>query len=746
MKKAWKILAATVLLGVMNVGLVGCGGGNNSSEQSSAKKQEANVNNVAITATDVAASNIFGIGGTIQLQATTAPVNDGENVYWSSSDPKVATVDDKGLVTGVALGYAKIIASYKEYQGTYMVFVSANADESCTIRYKVDETERTRKMIKVGDKFSVEDLVTVLTEDGDETKDYVAAYVGETLESEGHVFTAKQPGAFPITIVAGKTRRAITGKVMSEKLDAFRTMVKAMDEDSWNYMAMSDLNGFAISNKNSLWESVSDGILDGVMYNDEKTVPASLKYSGHDIAHLNINRTAIIGNGYGFTRQDSGMMGWDLSSTWGDMYAWEERTFELDSVDGAQTTIGWGLLNDGEDVPNVELLLTSVLGSNASVWWVYEYYLSEAYHNTPVGGLAVVPTGEDSFSIYPMTEDYQLIPTLDNIPLTDGSTGSFDASIGLFNIGKVNLPAVDAWLASPVDANKVDVSPIKTFFAGAMNAKNYTQHVVAEWLGEGECPEGWKFDGAPVLYEYDVTTMVSENKSYQIINNIEENAYLLGLEDPSPAANGIVDGLSTLRFLKNSQKYTASGLKDLEGVTTWEPAQAAAQSYWTSPWFSSHNTALYFDYASLLNAVNTGKEPGILDLKDGQEVPDLIDLASWSNKTGNEVSNYTYNFNGPDTKYTDTQDTAGSILYFAFAGNLLSTLTTWTYAIAGASGSWLAYGSPLDVTLQVADGAVTLKAQIAMSSDNIYELRSEWKDVGTTAFPSHIDDVINDAE
>mgnify|MGYP002627220482 CR=1 FL=1 len=65
---------------------------------------------------------VLELGSTLQLSATTT---DGKAVVWESSDERVATVDQTGLVTPVALGEAVITAYPKEYEtignGNYVV-------------------------------------------------------------------------------------------------------------------------------------------------------------------------------------------------------------------------------------------------------------------------------------------------------------------------------------------------------------------------------------------------------------------------------------------------------------------------------------------------------------------------------------------------------------------------------------------------------------------------------------------------
>ena len=57
---------------------------------------------------------VLELGKTLQLTATTA---DGKAVEWASSDEGVATVDQTGLVTPVALGEATITVYPKETDG-----------------------------------------------------------------------------------------------------------------------------------------------------------------------------------------------------------------------------------------------------------------------------------------------------------------------------------------------------------------------------------------------------------------------------------------------------------------------------------------------------------------------------------------------------------------------------------------------------------------------------------------------------
>ena len=83
-------------------GVAACGGGNGN--QSSVRQEQ-----IKITAAD-SKTNLI-LGETVQLTATNA-----EGVKWESEKPEIATVNDSGLVTSVAVGSTKITASKDGYR------------------------------------------------------------------------------------------------------------------------------------------------------------------------------------------------------------------------------------------------------------------------------------------------------------------------------------------------------------------------------------------------------------------------------------------------------------------------------------------------------------------------------------------------------------------------------------------------------------------------------------------------------
>ena len=86
-----------------------------------------------------ATHELTAFGATVQLMAEVrdqnARVMAGATVTWTSSASSVATVDESGLVTGVAEGVATITASAGGAQGTAEITVDPNPDRAALVAF-----------------------------------------------------------------------------------------------------------------------------------------------------------------------------------------------------------------------------------------------------------------------------------------------------------------------------------------------------------------------------------------------------------------------------------------------------------------------------------------------------------------------------------------------------------------------------------------------------------------------------------
>ena len=97
MKKIWKALAVLTAIALFGSAFTAC------------KSDDDGDDDVSVTGVSLDKTSAeLKVGGTLTLTATVAPTNaTNQNVSWSSSDVKVATVEN-GTVTAVAAGTADI--------------------------------------------------------------------------------------------------------------------------------------------------------------------------------------------------------------------------------------------------------------------------------------------------------------------------------------------------------------------------------------------------------------------------------------------------------------------------------------------------------------------------------------------------------------------------------------------------------------------------------------------------------------
>lgn len=139
------VLCATILLGTAL--LAGC---SSSKKDTSATQYSDPTTNSTTTSisSKVAPKSItlnkesITIAVEYQLEAKVDPADADQEVIWSSSDDKIATVDDKGLVKAVKKGETEIIATSKS-DSTVM--------RGCSVKVEDLPTSKTKAHIALDD-------------------------------------------------------------------------------------------------------------------------------------------------------------------------------------------------------------------------------------------------------------------------------------------------------------------------------------------------------------------------------------------------------------------------------------------------------------------------------------------------------------------------------------------------------------------------------------------------------------------
>ena len=136
------------------------------------------------------------VGSTVQLEVITrTAVGDprtGVPITWTSSNPKVATVDAGGVITGVSSGMATVTGTSEGASGTTKVSVVKNTLRSLSV-------SANAATVRTGD-------VVHFTAKGDPTDAFTPRWSvsgsGATVDQDGG-FVAEQPGSYIVTAASG---------------------------------------------------------------------------------------------------------------------------------------------------------------------------------------------------------------------------------------------------------------------------------------------------------------------------------------------------------------------------------------------------------------------------------------------------------------------------------------------------------------------------------------------------------------
>ena len=270
--------------------------------------------NPVIPATNISVaptSASIGIGKTQQFTATVEPANTTDTIQWQSSSPAVATVDDKGLVTGVSEGSATITAFVNSSSGA-QIYAEAKVNV-----YRVPATSITLPEDSVelqqGDNYQITptiepaDTTDTVTYSSDDSK--VA-----TVNTSGNVVAIGE-GSTVIRAVVGEKQATLNVTVTARELADGEVYfqysdgrIQTLDDNNTITLTTLDQGKFYLggNTQSSYWEGLEDAVdssegyivwigTDGTFYpNGVKSVEASVytanpSLGGELIANFTLN-------------------------------------------------------------------------------------------------------------------------------------------------------------------------------------------------------------------------------------------------------------------------------------------------------------------------------------------------------------------------------------------------------------------------------------------------------------------------
>ena len=228
MKKKIKtclVLATTLILGFSSASLVACSSGDNTEEPSNSDYK------VVINAIGQTTINV---SKTLQLRANVTGTKD-KNVTWSSSDEAIATVNEKGLVTGISKGTCKIRATLDIDTNAYGEIEITVLDSALPTNLTINGVEAGLKW--VGDKAKL--TITVAPEDASSLVDWSTSEPSvATISAEGDLEFIKEGN---VTITATSKADANI-KASLDFVVKFGTFSATMGSQNWDISKQADEN------------------------------------------------------------------------------------------------------------------------------------------------------------------------------------------------------------------------------------------------------------------------------------------------------------------------------------------------------------------------------------------------------------------------------------------------------------------------------------------------------------------------
>lgn len=612
-----KLLTAAALVatvGATSVALTSCNNQQNEPTSSAVVVNSATIDQQNPT---VAA------GSTLQLTVTTDPAQ--LPVSWSSSDTTIATVSDTGLVTGIKIGSCKIIASIANGAATREVVLTVT-DPDATIAGKITvDYDNLPAEIALGSANAVdlEKYVTV-----SKVSSWSLTTDSDTIQIDGHKIIGLAIGDFSVTIVAGTTKRAITGKVVSEHKLEFNTFIESIGSNLETYSYLTGYYLLADNYYASLYGQDSETgkyVFTGSAYDENtgKNYGYQLAATEDEDGNFAFEDEATFLPGYAGGRESEGITEFATPST-----AFAELTNKGTPVSGTDSAGNpYYAYTLSETSSSSTVLQDFYSGIGADAWYFLQSRVGATYavilYFPNSGVLNVIPANNDG-----MISKFSY----------NGNT--YSATVMVSSVGEVSIPALEKWVANPVIPDQIDVSPVQSFFTNLLTEKSMTLNGFGQWVdGNGnniDCPNNMKFSdtGNGVFGNWSIkiaanktmyeTTIISMDEGYEYAN-ASDNHDGLG-----------ASGTATVEWIENGSYKSASGTYS-----------AADSSYaYNADEVKSEDTTItdLWDSNVMLGYVfGEGVVGG----------GNLLDITSFYNKTVNadNSTSYYYNGYGDDANY-----------------------------------------------------------------------------------------------
>lgn len=619
-----KVLATAALIALVGVGTAGC---NQDNPNASSSEATSEISGYTLTINETNPS--VAQGKTVQLTATVTP--DQTPVSWSSSNEAIATVSETGLVTGIAIGQCKIRATIGNSLTKEVTLTVTDPDSTIAGRIVVDyDSMPTEFQAGEANALDLDKYVKV-----SKVSKWSVTTESDNITISGHKIIGVGYGPFTATIVAGTTKRAISGSVISDKKVAFNKFISSISDNFESYSAYSGLNMYAKNYWMSLYGQDGKGeskkyVFDGSINHptDGRTYGFSVNATASE-NEMVFDSSITVEPGYAASKEQAGITSFSTAASAFQEVIDNDVPYSGVNKDG-DTYYFYAIENSstGSD-ENSSTLLDDLYDSlGATNFW---HFLSNR-------------TGATfAFLIYfPEAGSFNLIPANQKGAISTFTVGgqSYSSAVMVDSVNKISLPAAETWLANPVLPEQIDASPIQGFFDKMLETKTMSMTGEGAWIdsngASASCPANMCFSDTGNQVFGDFSMKVAANESMVETTILTIDSKYQYASDTGEA------GSSTVNFVKNNLQYAASGTYDAEKQTyTYQAAEKVSDKAFTSD--------------DLWGSTNLGGAfaKDVLTLQDKSKTS-LLALTSFKQKRTNTDGSTSYYFNdyGDDSLFS----------------------------------------------------------------------------------------------
>lgn len=519
-----------------------------------------------------------------------------------------------------------------------------SSESAATVAGRIVVNSKMPSEIEVNTTLDLEQYVTVTKVDT-----WSVETDSDNIKIDGHKIKGIDYGSFRIRIVAGTTKKAVDGYVVSKDKLAFNKIVESISN---NYTVQAIMVGTETST----------------------TYDTPMGMAFHNANYFAAQETDT---NYNPTKNFSGY----LTAPDKNAYSF---SYEADKDDGSNPTnfvvepgiqrsidnyyLGGTLAIKGSDY-------VEVMDKEGNPSGVYELKnrTTDDYGNTLVGDIGSTTLGLtlDSFvnnysaTFYSAYDEESGAVTFELVGTVRNQTSALGLAIIIGDINKTGVEPIDNWLANPAYPEPYALNDLKAIFSNMNEKKNYKVESEGYWLNMSTGDKASASEAAAatesangLFFTYNLESYVTEEAYYSVINSVS------GAESYNGVGFKFEEDATEAYFIRDNKFYSVNGTRKLAAdgnSVKWDKAvvnsdvvakEGESLTLWdtnlSSVYFTDENLAKanWNRKVTLTNGLNQevgtgyyfteqGEDNGQLIYQSLMQIGNLVGAALWTNFTQN---------------------------------------------------------------------------------------------------------------